>query len=800
MPTLNGVWRPHAWRDWEIELVDAAWDTVDVITDAVGLTADWALYGHGDGSLSVHLLSSLATDLLTEANWYLKLYRDGVHLRDFMLAKTDQGYAVSRQRTDEYVKVQLSPLDMLLKGHFCLPETAGNKFVTPELPIDDAFKWIVDHVCGSNAYTVAGGASRVISGLAVAADESDHPTLAELDVFHNADLFDALQKYGPTYEVDWRVRLIKGSGQANVPTFETFYPARGLDKTTDNGARMPVIINDASGEVISARRYLPRVGFANVVIAKSAAKELADAASVAIWGRREALVDSGADERLAGDLQAKSQRAGDEVEFAESEMVEVGAEAWQVQPGDWVRVGSHQVGIAHHDAFVRSAHFELTKEGDEKVKLVFGEYEKSLADKMKEGGGSGSDEEWEEGGGVCLWRQVDAGGAIYLTQATPGRELRIKAADDADLFYVDVAGNVGGKAYGGSYLDMVFTGYDLDIHDVNASGDIISVLTSSGSDIRWVADGDEIYTRTLFVDSDSSLANHSIAMDGATGDTTWKAGAKMTWEAVPYRMPTDAPADGEALMVTPGSPNLLKWDNPTPAAHAHDHGALTGLGDDDHSQYLLAAGSRALTGHWNAGAFNITASQFIARAGCYVASHDAGYLTLYAGSYLTFNVGSSFLAFIGSFDSANALFPASGVAFDIGTPSRRIRSMHLNTEVRWANDANAALYRSGASTLKTDGYFVAALGLTSLGDVLFYGDGASNRSLAGHRHGNKTGGWKGIATWDTNYNSNWLRKTDGTIVYIANSAISTSGGTGWTLLAIGSSDHAHTIVTPYGSP
>jgi len=32
------------------------------------------------------------------------------------------------------------------------------------------------------------------------------------------------------------------------------------------------------------------------------------------------------------------------------------------------------------------------------------------------------------------------------------------------------------------------------------------------------------------------------------------------------------------------------------AAHTHDHGALTGLGDDDHTQYLLADGSRYLGG------------------------------------------------------------------------------------------------------------------------------------------------------------------------------------------------------------
>jgi len=40
-----------------------------------------------------------------------------------------------------------------------------------------------------------------------------------------------------------------------------------------------------------------------------------------------------------------------------------------------------------------------------------------------------------------------------------------------------------------------------------------------------------------------------------------------------------------------------------------DHGDLAGLSDDDHPQYLLADGSRSLTGNWDAG-YNITAPYF----------------------------------------------------------------------------------------------------------------------------------------------------------------------------------------------
>lgn len=41
-----------------------------------------------------------------------------------------------------------------------------------------------------------------------------------------------------------------------------------------------------------------------------------------------------------------------------------------------------------------------------------------------------------------------------------------------------------------------------------------------------------------------------------------------------------------------------------------DHGGLTGLGDDDHPQYLRVDGTRGLSGDWDAGDYSITAKEF----------------------------------------------------------------------------------------------------------------------------------------------------------------------------------------------
>lgn len=58
---------------------------------------------------------------------------------------------------------------------------------------------------------------------------------------------------------------------------------------------------------------------------------------------------------------------------------------------------------------------------------------------------------------------------------------------------------------------------------------------------------------------------------------------------------------------------LLRNDILTQLANGEftiDHGGLAGLADDDHTQYLLAAGTRALTANWDAGSFQIRAETF----------------------------------------------------------------------------------------------------------------------------------------------------------------------------------------------
>ncbi|HUW11939.1 MAG TPA: hypothetical protein VM537_19590 [Anaerolineae bacterium] len=621
MPYENGVWRPHAWEDWEIDLIDGSLDTVGVLDEAAGMAISWAQFGKGDGSLALHLQSALAEDLLAAGMWYFRFIRDGVQIRDFMLAKDDRGYNVSNQYIDEYITLALSPLDMVLKDKRCIPEQTAllTNFASPSLPLDDGFKWIVDHVCGPNAYPGPGGVSRVLAGLTIAANLSAHPTTDTITQFHKMDLFEALQKFGPTWDIDWRVRMEKTSGTANQMVFETFYPIRGLDKTEDNYAvRQPMILNDASGEVISARRYRPAVGFYNVILSKAMNAEVKDTTSVSSYGRREVLADSNEAEKLDALLEERSQRIGDEYEFTESEMVQIGAEADEFQPGDTVTIGNHHLDIPARDETIQEIKFALQDQGIEKATITFGRYEKSLPDKIAESGGGG-------GGASAIYDPImglkDTAGTfvpysndddyIYvqltnsdgyvdlvgdiatnkitvnlkahplvamhtITGQTPGHVLTVLTADTFGWAAVsptmlaspDAEGWLHSDGVGGlSWRSIVFEQATEPVSPL--PGDIWIDTDDSPAGGYWTRSGTTLYPTTA---SDSLEIRNGggavFTVAGADGDTTWAPSAIMTWEGKPYQMPTDAPAAGEALVVSStGSPNVLAWGAPTVTAH-----------------------------------------------------------------------------------------------------------------------------------------------------------------------------------------------------------------------------------------
>ena len=497
MPIESGIWRPHRWEDWEIELIDNSLDTVGLVDEAVGASIDWGIYGYGDGSLALNVKASVADDLLASGQWYFRFFRDGIQIRDFMLAKDDRGYTVVNQYVDEYIQITLSPLDMILKDKFGYPLGGGlASLTTPAVPIDDAMKWLVDHVCGPNAYAGPGASVRVMPGLTVAADLSAHPTSLAIDQANKVDLFDALQKYGTNWDVDWRVRLERTAGVANQFVFETFYPGRGVDKTVGNGARQPVIINDASGEISAARRYRPAVGFANVVFDKSLLTEYADAASIALYGRHEIISEFDDASSCATLLLERSQRIGVEMDVVESEMLEVGTTTdTEFEPGDEVTISNLHLAIPSEDDFIQSVRFTLRQQGQEAIQVTFGRYEKSLADNLKQGGG---------GGGVPkppIWLGIKVGADVVPFTAFNPSYVELTNSDSSLTMVGTVATNIVDFAnawwardvVGDPFLYPKIAGDDLhvgaNITMDSSTGYVRATRFELGSATEYISDG-----------------------------------------------------------------------------------------------------------------------------------------------------------------------------------------------------------------------------------------------------------------------------------------------------------------------
>jgi len=72
-----------------------------------------------------------------------------------------------------------------------------------------------------------------------------------------------------------------------------------------------------------------------------------------------------------------------------------------------------------------------------------------------------------------------------------------------------------------------------------------------------------------------------------------------------------------------------------------DHGGLLGLGDDDHTQYVLCAGTRGLSGDWDVGSYSITADGFKFSGTEVLTSGGAGYSDYYAATQHRFMTGSA---------------------------------------------------------------------------------------------------------------------------------------------------------------
>ena len=484
---------------YEIELIDDELVTVGHLNDCVRPVFALGCYGSGEtSSLALHPDAEFASLIPTADLWFVRVYRNGVYWRAYMFSGDDWGWS-GEGASDQYIEITLQPLDAISSWRVCQPETGSGTFQTPELPVDDGFKWIVDKTLGPNAYTSPGAKARVVSGLAIDADDSVGASQV-ISVCNKLNLMDFLQKYGPTYDVDWQFTLDKTTGNANELAFHTYPAGRGADKTVGNGARAPVVLNDADGNLGKMRRYRRTGAAKNAVMAKALTTERTDETSVSALRRREMLAHTDETDALDAMLESKAVQEGYEIDFVPTAQCRFGVE---FVVGDTVTVGHNGMGLGPDDMMIKEATVRFDDQGAEQVRLVLGQFEKTLIDNVKDaGGGAGG------GGG--------GGGATYIDPIMGLKDdddTFVPFSMDPDYQYVKITSDDGSVAVVG---DVGTNSLDLSVGDVPVH-DIITKHEYTGGATLDVIGLSAADTLAVLTPSSSPGATAKLLCSDASG-------------------------------------------------------------------------------------------------------------------------------------------------------------------------------------------------------------------------------------------------------------------------------------------
>lgn len=158
-----------------------------------------------------------------------------------------------------------------------------------------------------------------------------------------------------------------------------------------------------------------------------------------------------------------------------------------------------------------------------------------------------------------------------------------------------------------------------------AEGAALQGGTTDGQDVEILAGG----ATALYIDQASSRVGIFDSTPSYTLDVAGQIGISPAAANPPFVLGANA----QGQLVAGLNADLLDGNHAAAfslVGHTHDHGTLGGLGDDDHPIYLLADGTRELTGDWDIGdGMTIYADAVVARDGDGLALYDSGGLGIF---------------------------------------------------------------------------------------------------------------------------------------------------------------------------
>jgi len=201
--------------------------------------------------------------------------------------------------------------------------------------------------------------------------------------------------------------------------------------------------------------------------------------------------------------------------------------------------------------------------------------------------------------GSAIWREFAPSG-VTAAEITAGTGTDYRLWTPADVSAAVIAHETGGGG-GGSLTES-------ELHDVISALDASSIQSNDEFLLRVASGTDELAVTTASGIVDKGLTDLGIdpqnritnTIDpGANDDGAGTNGVIHIINDLWTNTSTD-----EAFICLDITTSAAVWSSITAAGGGGgvtDHGALTGLADDDHSQYLLTDGTRTLTGNQDFG-------------------------------------------------------------------------------------------------------------------------------------------------------------------------------------------------------
>lgn len=372
----------HTIKDHQVWLLNAAFvPLVRIESELLDWRIDWRKRDECSFTCSIPLSSQFYGLLDSSADQFL-LWGRLDKWQVFCIESLELAYNPRTRKKDLAQLAGKGGCAYFLDTRICAPNSAYGEEIGQEFTgkADDVVKEFVRANLSASALSDPLGNSRVLAGLTVAANKSEHPVTDTF--FRQGNLWEALKALCQSANIDmaW-IPTWNGPTAAVTFTFETYVPSRGIDRSV--GMPDPVVLSDVY-QVFSKSSWhcnnypLRTHGYYNDGLAVI---ENPDATGHI---RKEVILNSVDPTKIKEALEDMRPEQGHTFDFVESVAFQLGVNLWL---GDTIPHYDKKLNTPIKVEEITGIRIQIQQDGSEKIELNFGD-EKPTSTKNQGGGGA----------------------------------------------------------------------------------------------------------------------------------------------------------------------------------------------------------------------------------------------------------------------------------------------------------------------------------------------------------------------------------------------------------------------------